>query len=44
MGPRHEAVPIDLVDRLVGPQGPEPVVDGLRRTDCPIAPELLRAV
>ena len=39
-----EAVPMGLVDRLVGPQGPEPVVDGLRRTDCPIAPELLRAV
>jgi translation initiation factor 2B subunit (eIF-2B alpha/beta/delta family) len=37
-----EVVPLDLVDRLVGPHGPEPVADGIRRTDCPIAPELLK--
>ncbi|CAN5584905.1 hypothetical protein BH20ACT2_BH20ACT2_12360 [soil metagenome] len=40
----EELVPLDLVDRLVGPAGPEPVADGLRRTDCPIAPELFRTV
>jgi len=37
-----DIVPLDLVDRLVGPDGPESVVAGLRRTDCPIAPELLK--
>ena len=40
----EDIVPLELVDRLVGPAGPEPVTDGLRRTDCPIAPELLREV
>jgi len=28
---------------LCGPAGPEPVADGLRRLDCPVAPELLRS-
>jgi translation initiation factor 2B subunit (eIF-2B alpha/beta/delta family) len=37
-----EIVPIDLVDRLCGPVGPEPVAAGLRRVDCPITPELFR--
>jgi hypothetical protein len=37
-----EVVPLDLVDRVVGPAGPEPVADALRRTDCPVAPELFR--
>jgi len=37
-----EVVPLDLVDRLVGPAGPETVADGLRRCDCPIAPELFK--
>ncbi len=36
-----ELVPLDLVDRIVGPTGPLPVVDALRRTDCPVAAELL---
>ncbi len=40
----EEVVPLDLVDRLVGAVGPEPVMEGLRRTDCPVAPELLREV
>jgi translation initiation factor 2B subunit (eIF-2B alpha/beta/delta family) len=39
-----EVVPLGLVDRLVGPGGPEPVATGLRRTDCPIAAELLREI
>lgn len=39
-----ELVPLDLVDRLVGPRGPQPVPDALRRTDCPLAPELFREV
>lgn len=38
-----ELVPLDLIDRLCGPAGPEPVADGLRRTDCPVTPELFRA-
>jgi hypothetical protein len=37
-----EMVPLDLVDRIVGPRGPEPVEEALRRTDCPVAPELFR--
>ncbi len=40
----EEIIPLELVDRLVGPAGPEPVPDGLRRTDCPVAPELLREI
>jgi hypothetical protein len=37
-----EIVPLDLVDQLCGPKGPEPVADGLRRADTPVAPELFR--
>jgi hypothetical protein len=37
-----ERLPLDLVDRIVGVAGPEPVADALRRTDCPVAPELFR--
>lgn len=37
-----ERVPLHLVSRLCGPAGPEPVADGLRRTDCPVTPELFR--
>jgi hypothetical protein len=37
-----EVVPLDLVDLVVGPGGPEPPADALRRTDCPVAPELFR--
>jgi hypothetical protein len=36
-------MPLDLVDRLCGPAGPEPVAAGLRRVDCPITPELFRS-
>jgi hypothetical protein len=38
----EELVPLELVDRIVGPQGPEEVSEGLRRTDCPIVPELFK--
>lgn len=37
-----EFIPLELVDRIVGPRGPEAVADALRRTDCPIAPELFK--
>ncbi len=37
-----EVVPLDLVDRIAGPDGVEPVADALRRTDCPVVPELFR--
>ena len=37
-----ECVPIDLVDVLCGPAGPESVADGLKRIDCPVTPELFR--
>jgi hypothetical protein len=38
----HDLAPVTMVSALVGPCGPEPVADGLRRIDCPVAPELLR--
>jgi hypothetical protein len=38
----HDVVPLALASSLCGPTGPEPVADGLRRVDCPVAPELLR--
>lgn len=37
-----EVVPLELVDQIVGPAGPEPVADALRRCDCPVAPELFK--
>ena len=45
--PKHRVgsgrlVPLDLVDALCGPFGPEPVADGLKRVDCPVTPELFR--
>ena len=38
----HEVVPLDLIDRVVGPGGPIPVAEARLRTDCPMAPELFR--
>jgi len=37
-----EIVPLTLIDRIVGPTGPLPVADALRRTDCPVATELFK--
>ena len=37
-----ELIPLDLVDKVVGPTGPANPSDALRRTDCPVAPELLK--
>jgi hypothetical protein len=37
-----EVVPLDLIDRIVGPAGVELVDDALKRTDCPVAPELFK--
>ncbi len=38
----HDLVPLSLVDRLVGPAGPEPVATGLGRIDTPAVAELRR--
>lgn len=38
----EEELPLSLVGRIAGPEGPEEVADALRRTDCPVAPELFR--
>lgn len=37
-----EVVPLDLVSQIVGPDGPQPVDEALRRTDCPVAAELFK--
>lgn len=37
-----EVVSLDLVDSIVGPTGVDTVEVALRRTDCPVAPELFR--
>jgi hypothetical protein len=37
-----EILPLDLVDCIVGPDGPLPVSDALRRVDCPVVPELFK--
>jgi hypothetical protein len=39
-----EVVPLDLVDQIVGPDGPEAVDVALRRCDCPVATELFKGV
>jgi hypothetical protein len=37
-----ELVPVRLIAEMVGPDGRLPAVEGLARTTCPVAPELLR--
>jgi translation initiation factor 2B subunit (eIF-2B alpha/beta/delta family) len=37
-----EMVPLDLIDAIVGPAGVQTVAEALRRTDCPVAPELFK--
>jgi hypothetical protein len=39
-----EFVPLDLVDQIVGPAGPEPVAEAWKRCNCPIAPELFKGI
>jgi hypothetical protein len=36
----EEVVPFELVDRVCGPGGLEAPAEAVRRTDCPVAPEL----
>jgi len=36
----EEQVPLTLVDQICGPAGLESIADALKRTDCPVAPEL----
>lgn len=40
----EEAVPLSLVDAVVGPWGLAAPADAVRHTDCPIAPELSKGV
>jgi hypothetical protein len=40
----EEVVPLDLVDQVVGPDGPLDAADALSRADCPVAPELTREI
>lgn len=39
-----EIAPLDLVDRIAGPEGVHDVEAALRLIDCPVAPELFRGV
>ena len=38
----EEVVPLDMVDSVIGPIGPQDITSMVRRTDCPVAPELLK--
>ncbi len=38
----EEVLDLSLVDRIAGVEGPEDAADAVRRTDCPVAPELFR--
>jgi hypothetical protein len=38
----EEVVPPDLVDSVVGPDGPRPAHEAIGDADCPVAPELLK--
>ena len=38
----HEVVPVDLIDKVIGPGGPIPTAEAKFRIDCPVAPELFR--
>ena len=38
----EEMVPLDLVDSVVGPSGLRPTREAVARSDCPVAPELLK--
>jgi hypothetical protein len=40
----EEIVPLDLVDKVVGPEGLLSPVAALSRADCPAAPELMREI
>jgi hypothetical protein len=40
----EEVMALGLVDRLAGVEGVVDVAEGLKRTDCPVAPELFRLV
>lgn len=42
LGAAQERVPMALVDRVAGTGGVVEPVEALRRTDCPVAPELFR--
>ncbi|GAC1322698.1 MAG: hypothetical protein NVSMB16_16650 [Acidimicrobiales bacterium] len=39
-----EIVPIDLVDRVIGPWGSGPPADAVTQSDCPVAAELFKGV
>ncbi len=38
----EDVVPLTLVDRIVGPDGPQSVAEAVGRADCPPVPELTR--
>jgi hypothetical protein len=40
----EEVLSLELVDRVAGTAGVLEVDEALRRTDCPVAPELFRLV
>jgi hypothetical protein len=40
----EEVVALDLVDLVIGPEGPTSPSEAIRRADCPVVPELLKEV
>jgi len=38
----EEIVPADLVDTVIGPDGPRPTAQAIAAPTCPVAPELLK--
>ena len=40
----EEVIPLDLVDRVVGPWGASATAEALTHVDCPVAPELSKGV
>ena len=40
----EDVIPLDYVDAIVGPKGPQSPDIAIRRTDCPVAAELFKHV
>jgi hypothetical protein len=41
-GDEVELVPLELIDKVIGSYGPQPIAKAQLRVDCPITPEMFR--